>query len=342
MANPYDRKLNNSTNYVHPNETNLWELHKAMAYDVTGRPVLRVDDTTVQHTSKNRKKTSNQSVTFYNTFQYTKDAEVWDENTALGGFSEHESFRGQVRLEVGSQAGSEIIRQTRKVVRYVPGRSNELTISGSFDEQVPGVRKRAGIFDEFNGTFFENLGDEFFVVTRRNTPDGVVEERVEQEFWNRDRLDGTGTSGVIADARLLQLLVIEYEWYGAGHVEFKLVINNESYSVHEFNHANVTDRPWSQTPFLPVRIEVTNLTGESNGAVMYQGSNSLSAEGNVDNLGTVENVSSPITGTVLQSAETFLPCIVNQTQRRQVTRCCYNCRLPSSRPRQFINLLQNS
>ena len=40
-SGPY-RRDNNSTNYVHPNEENLFNLHKAMEYDAEGKPVLRV------------------------------------------------------------------------------------------------------------------------------------------------------------------------------------------------------------------------------------------------------------------------------------------------------------
>lgn len=36
-----NRNENNSTNYLHPNESNLWELHKAMEYNAGGQPALR-------------------------------------------------------------------------------------------------------------------------------------------------------------------------------------------------------------------------------------------------------------------------------------------------------------
>lgn len=36
-----NRNENNSTNYQHPNESNVWELHKAMEYNAGGQPALR-------------------------------------------------------------------------------------------------------------------------------------------------------------------------------------------------------------------------------------------------------------------------------------------------------------
>jgi hypothetical protein len=48
----------NSTNYVHSHEPNTNDLVQAMTYDPYGYPVIRIDDTTKQHTSKNRVKVS--------------------------------------------------------------------------------------------------------------------------------------------------------------------------------------------------------------------------------------------------------------------------------------------
>lgn len=50
-----------------------------MGYNPYGAPVLRIDDTSVQHTSKNRVKTSTFEIIAFNSFQYTKDEDLWDE-----------------------------------------------------------------------------------------------------------------------------------------------------------------------------------------------------------------------------------------------------------------------
>ena len=198
----YSRKENNTTNYIHPNESNLWELHKAMVYDPYNAPSLRVDDTSVQHTSKNRRKVTNQSLAFYSSFQYTKDVQVWDEQLTLGATSTYVDEESIVKIEVTGTAGSEAIRQTRKVMRYVPGRQVEVAFAGRFGPEAPGIRRRAGVFDELNGVYFENTGSEFFVVVRRELAGGGIEEdRVEQEEWSEDRLDGTGPSGIIATVK---------------------------------------------------------------------------------------------------------------------------------------------
>lgn len=40
---------------------------------------VRVDDDTVRHTSKNRRKISTSRQIFFNTYQYSKDPQIWDE-----------------------------------------------------------------------------------------------------------------------------------------------------------------------------------------------------------------------------------------------------------------------
>ena len=79
MTSNYSRRENNTTNYVHPNEEALHNVHHSMAYNPYGEPVLRIDDSTVQHTSKNKRKVSTNQIVFFNAFQYTKDPQIWNE-----------------------------------------------------------------------------------------------------------------------------------------------------------------------------------------------------------------------------------------------------------------------
>ena len=46
------------------------------------------------------------------------------------------------------------------------------------------------------------------------------EIRVTQPNFNIDPLDGTGVSGYTIDATKMQMLGVEYSWYGAGYVQW--------------------------------------------------------------------------------------------------------------------------
>jgi len=177
------------------------------------------------------------------------------------------------------------------------------------NEQTSGVRKRIGIFDELNGAYFEDDGEEYYVVIRRNTSDGLNERRIPRSEWNGDRLDGNGPSGVEADPTKIQMMTLEYEWFGAGIVEFKFIFNNNAYPIHKFEASNVEDLPWSNTPFLPLRFELTNVDGVAGSHQMLQGSSSVSAEGSVGPVGREENVTTPLDGVTTGSSDTFRPAL---------------------------------
>ena len=301
----------NSTNYFHSYEPNTNDLTQAMDYDPYGKPVIRIDDTTKQHTSKNRVKISNYEVLFFNTFVGGDDAEIWDQKITGTASANYEQYGGWIRLDVGGTAGDRIVRQTRRVIPYVPGRPNEVSMAMRFTNPTPGIRRRHGAFDDFNGAYFEDGGDgTYYCVTRRNTAGGVVEERVAREDWNVDRLDGTGPSGITADPDAVQMMVLEYEWYGAGQVEIKFIIDNNAYSVHRFDHANRVNYIWSNLPFLPVRVELENFGGAAGTHSYYVGSTAVIAEGTFSSRGIEFNAATPITGkTTGNTANVFVPMV---------------------------------
>lgn len=308
MAIDVNGRTVNTTNYSHSSEPNLNDIHKAMAYDPYGAPVLRIDDTTKQHTSKNRVKVSPFEIIGFNSFQYTKDTDLWDEETTGTASSALNTYYGMIEMTVGSNAGDEVVRQTRRVFRYVPGRQSEVSMGIIFGAPTTGIRRRYGLFDDLNGMYFEDGGDgTYYVVCRRNTASGIVEERVARADWNVDRLDGTGPSGITANPLAIQLMIIEYEWYGAGTVEFKFVIDNNAYPVHQFRHGNNTLQPWSAPPFLPARAEITNVAGTAGSHKFIVGSVSVMSEGDVGPLGVDNNAATPITGRTLTTANVFYP-----------------------------------
>ncbi len=300
----------NSTNYIHSFEPNTNDLHHAMDYSPEGRPVLRTVDARVDYTPKNRVKVSDYQTVFFNTFQFGKETDIWDESTSTDGTAIFDANLAAVVMRVTNTQGSQVVRQTRNVQRYIPGRHSELSYSVRFQTPVAGIRRRIGLFDENNGMYFEDGGDgNYYCVIRSKTSGSVVETRIPRSQWNGDRLDGTGPSALVANPDAQQMLVIDYDWYGAGTVEFKWLINGHLHTIHTFLNSNILNAPWCSTPFLPIRLELTNTTGGQTAPYhyMWQGSNSLTSEGRPDKLGIAQNITSPITGRTMAVANTFYP-----------------------------------
>jgi hypothetical protein len=263
-----------------------------------------------QFSNNNRLKVAPYQTVFFNTFQYGKESDVWDEQVVgVGATATYNANSSNVVMEVGSASGSKVIRQTKEVMRYIPGRSATLAFSIRLDTPQVGIRRRFGLFDDNNGAYFEDDGGTYSYVLRSNTTGIVTETRVTRDDWNGEKFDGNGYTGVTADATKQQMISINYEWYGAGLLEFAWLMKNETIPSHTFDNSNTNDFVWCSTPFLPIRVEIENVTGVAGTHYMYQGSNSLIQEGEPEKLGILESVANPITGTTMTLANIFYPVV---------------------------------
>jgi hypothetical protein len=317
----------NSTNYIHADEPNLLNLHKAMEYNAIGQPVLRANVNLVGSgegsgvsssiDSKGRLKVQTQQTLFFNTFQYGKETDVWDESAVNGASAVFDTSFSQVRMQVTNQLGSKVIRQTRNVQRYTPGRTQSIAFAVRLQTPATGIRRRFGMFDGTDGFFFEDCGTvdpvtgepQYACVIINSDGATPTVERIYRKDWNGDKLDGNGPSGLTADPQAQQLVMMDYEWYGAGQVSFMFVMNGLPRVIHTFNHGNRLQSPWAKTPFLPIRLEIENLTGAAGTHYLWQGSNSILAEGTVEKLGIAESILTPLTGINMPNANTFYPIV---------------------------------
>ena len=271
-----------------------------------GKLVLSVDDDTVQHTSTNRRKVSNYEITEFNTFQYTKDPLIWDEEVTGTASSTLDTYEATLVMSVGTTTGDRIERQTKRVLPYIPGRENEVIMHFKLNAQQTGIVKRLGILDETSGIYLEDDGTTYNVVLRKTTAGGVSETRIARANWNGDKLDGTGSSGITLDFTKFQTLVIEYNWF-TGHAELKFIIGNYTHPIHQFEFNNSQDTVITNTPFLPIKWDIHNTTGAAGTHTMEISSYATLSEAGQVPLGVKNTVTTPITGITCTAAETFYP-----------------------------------
>jgi hypothetical protein len=279
-----------------------------------GTPVKRDNFLYVgDYTSKNRLKISDYETLFFNTFQYGIETDVWDTETTGTASAAWVADTNQILLSIGGTAGDKVIRQTKNVQKYVPGRSSTISFAVTLRAPVEGIRKRFGMFDiDFTGFWFEDSGVWVDGIPQYNcvVSNGGTPTIVSRSNWNGDKLDGTGISGIVADATKIQLINVCYEWYGAGEVRFGFVIDGYEHIVHTHRNGNRHTLPWAQTPFLPIRMELEALSTVLGGPfTLVQGSNSLISEGSISSKGVAQNITSPITGTTMTAANTWYPAL---------------------------------
>lgn len=162
------------------------------------------------------------------------------------------------RLSTTTASGDSVIRQTKRYFSYAPGIGHEYGIAITVGAAKTNVRKRWGHFEENDGTFFEQTATDLAIVVRTSTSGSPVDTRTVQSSWNLDKLDGTGPSGITLNLANHNKFCIDMSWYGAGRVRFGIFYNGQTIYCHEFNGANNSTLPYTRTPKLPLRVELTN------------------------------------------------------------------------------------
>lgn len=87
----------------------------------------------------------------------------------------------------------------------------------------------------------------------------VEEIRVPQSEFNIDTIDGSGPSGYVFNQNLMQMVYIDYSWYGAGKVRWGLRTSNGDIAyVHYLKNNNQNTEAYMRSGNLPGRFEISN------------------------------------------------------------------------------------
>ena len=279
----------NTTNYTHPQETNLLNVHKAMEYNSLGQPVIRTTGSGGQYsTSGNtntgidafgRQRVSEPFTIFDNSFRYGDDTRNWSIATAGSGTSTPLENESSIQMSVSNASGDSVYRETKRVFQYQPGKS--LLILNTFVMSTPkaNLRQRVGYFGNENGIFVEQDGLTLNIVKRDYLTSAPTDTQIAQTSWNVDPLNGTGPSGITLDMSKAQIFWIDMEWLGVGSVRTGFVINGQFVIAHIFHHANIISSVYMTTATLPIRYEIENTAGTSGNSTMKQICSTVMSEG---------------------------------------------------------------
>jgi len=238
-------------------------------------------------------------------FEYGTQPMRWENLTvnsaASGSIANivHMPGMGGVRMLIGNSAGDLTIRQSRPYQRYQPGKTMYMATAMNFGTPTANSVQRIGFFDDGNGVFFEQG------VATANNPSGlycVIRSDAGTVNFN----DGTYTSSLPVDTKFsyenwigdpvaqlidwtkIQMLWIEYAWYGAGAVRWGCQLNGEPYVLHEVGTGNASYRgspqqfPWARTGNLPVRYEQRNIGPTTGNSALVHFGVSVVVEGKRD------------------------------------------------------------
>jgi hypothetical protein len=240
--------------------------------------------------------------------RYAKDA-AYDTQTATGGTVTYVNNQSALALAVTTSSGSTARTQTFRVFPYQPGKSFLTMQTFSMAAAQTNLTQRVGLFDTNNGVYLERAGSTTSFVIRTYTSGAVSNANsVAQSAWNVDKFDGTGPSGVTLDLTKTQILFINIEWLGVGSVRCGFVIDNEFYTAHQFDNANIQTVVYMQTAILPLRHEIFTTGTTSSAATLQQICSTVQSEGGYEQ--TSQQYIARNTSTVtLTAAATFYPLI---------------------------------
>lgn len=211
--------------------------------------------------------------------RYAKDPQ-FDEALTGSGTSTFLPNESSVQLAVTSASGDKVVRQSKQVFPYQPGKSLLVLATFTMAAGEENLQQRVGYFNSDNGVFFQQKDDVLSFVIRTYTSGTASDARtITQSNWNTDKLDGTGSSGITLDETKTQILFIDFEWLGVGSVRCGFVINGEFIVAHVFQNANTLTEVYMQTAILPMRYEI-EATGALTGTKsMKQICSSVMSEG---------------------------------------------------------------
>ena len=85
----------------------------------------------------------------------------------------------------------------------------------------------------------------------------TVDTRIPQEDWSIDPCDGSGPTGYNLDLSKIQMIYMDYSWYGAGKIRFGFkTTGGQVQYTHEFVHNNNLYESYFRSGNLPARYEV--------------------------------------------------------------------------------------
>ena len=199
---------------------------------------------------------------------------------------------GGVSMTIGNgvTSGDITVRQSRPYHRYQPGKTMYMASNVNFGGAVTGQTQRVGIFDDSNGIFIQQSAPSttnpygMSVVVRSDSGGLPVDTVFDITTWNMNQ-----TIAQAINWSAVQMIWMEYAWYGAGALRWGVILNGEPYILHQVGTGNssytgtgsVVAKPWSRTGNLPVRYEQRNPSSSTVSVMTHYGVSVL-IEGGID------------------------------------------------------------
>ena len=186
---------------------------------------------------------------------------------------------GEFMLSTTATVGSQAALQSNERGSYQSGYGMEVGIGLRISVAPPaGVVVKWGHFDTTNGYYYQwdSVNKLSCNVLKNSSVTQVI-----QSAFNIDLLDGTGPSGITLDMSRGMIFHITLSWYGYGAVIYSMIItdnvgNQQIVPIHQISVPFGTS---TASPHQPVRVDMTNVSGNTVASNVYVGGRQMSIVG---------------------------------------------------------------
>lgn len=230
-------------------------------------------------------KTSNTIEQFSQKARYDAGNEFWVTTENTNGTIGYNSNSTQRTISISSGATDQLGIQTKQSFVYLSGNVHRFT-SAIYHDLQTNCSVDWGIFDSENGAFFRLTktvsGFNFYCGRRSKATGSVVDTLVLQSNFNIDKMDGTGPSGITLDFSKIQMLHIEFSWYGGGGIIYGVEIDRKIIYFHWESAGNHLPEPIFGQPDLPVRYHIHNSQATTGTSTVYIGGIFVGVDGSFE------------------------------------------------------------
>lgn len=236
-----------------------------------------------------------------------QDNGKFDTHAAIGGTATHNINESTVSMTVGTTSGSEVIRESKVVMPYQPGKGLLSANTFVFNTPKNGLRQRVGYFGSQNGVFLEQDGlTAYFVLRSYVTGTTDDSRKIAQSSWNEDPFNGSGPSGRTIDFTKANIFWTDIEWLGVGDVRCGFYVDGRPVIAHVFHNDNLYNTTYMTTATLPVRLEITNTSGQTGSSTMKQICNTVISQGGYEPI-SIQKTTDGITSKTSTTVGTYVP-----------------------------------
>jgi hypothetical protein len=233
--------------------------------------------------------------TLFDSYHRYRDNGKFDTSlTGTGSTAVHRTNESAIHMTVGTGASAEVIRESKKVFAYQPGKSLLIMSSFVFETPKNNLRQRVGFFGTYNGVYLEQDGLELNFVIRSYTSGSIDERRIPRSQWNGHKFDGTDFYQRNLDVTKGNILWADLEWLGVGDVRVGFTIDGTNVTAHTFHNDNIYSTTYMTTATLPLRFEITNTAATGSSSTMKQICSTVISEGGFDPKSNLFVKSTPI------------------------------------------------